>query len=116
VDVYVDWFNFGQANAYTDVFLVYANGDVSNLTDDTNRENNAVLSPDRTKVAFERGAPAQIYVINVDGTGLRQLTSGPQSNTDPAWSADGTEITFRSWQDDRRYAIRPDGTGLRPVD
>lgn len=37
----------------------------------------------------------QIYTINVDGTGLRQLTNGG-NNGDPVWSPDGTRITFGS--------------------
>jgi len=37
----------------------------------------------------------QIYVINIDGTGLRQLTSAA-NNGDPMWSPDGTRITFGS--------------------
>lgn len=31
----------------------------------------------------------QIYRINIDGTGLTQLTSGPHNNLDPCWLPDG---------------------------
>jgi Tol biopolymer transport system component len=37
----------------------------------------------------------EIYVMNFDGSGLRQLTSGA-NNADPVWSPDGTRITFGS--------------------
>ncbi|HWH15481.1 MAG TPA: hypothetical protein VNT51_12105 [Miltoncostaeaceae bacterium] len=43
-------------------------------------------------IAFVRGH--DIYLINVDGTGFRQLTRGPDFDRDPAWSPDGTELLF----------------------
>jgi len=41
------------------------------------------------------GSELEIYVMNVDGTDLRQLTSAA-NNGDPVWSPDGTRITFGS--------------------
>jgi len=35
-----------------------------------------------------------IYIINADGTGFRQLTQGPDFDRDPAWSPDGSELMF----------------------
>jgi Tol biopolymer transport system component len=113
VNVSVKWVEGG---AYTDIYLVYADGSEVNLTNDTHRENNAVLSPDRTKVAFERGAPTQIFVINVDGTGSTQLTFNPHSQVRPEWSGDGTEIFFTSWEDDKRYAVSIISKQIRPLE
>jgi len=41
------------------------------------------------------GGDLEIYVMNVDGTDLRQLTTAG-NNGDPVWSPDGTRITFGS--------------------
>jgi TolB protein len=58
-------------------------------------------SPDGTQIAFIaetamiRGAiPSEIYVINADGTDLRQLTDNGNVNLGPVWSPDGTQIAF----------------------
>jgi Tol biopolymer transport system component len=37
----------------------------------------------------------EIYVMNIDGSSLRQLTSGA-NNADPVWSPNGARITFGS--------------------
>ena len=58
------------------------------------------FSPDGRRVVFngrEPGATApDIYVINVDGTGLTRLTTDRGFDAFPAWSPDGTTIAFNS--------------------
>src|SRR6266568_6501524 len=39
---------------------------------------------------------ADICVSNLDGSGLRRLTSGPGPNVSPAWSPDGKRLVFRA--------------------
>ena len=53
-------------------------------------------SPDGTKLAFvstREGTP-HVYVMNVDGSGTRRLTSSAQEDSHPSWSVDGKRIIF----------------------
>lgn len=50
------------------------------------------FSPDGRRVAFTR-ASAGIFVIRVDGTGLRRLTRNPYDQF-PVWSPNGREVAF----------------------
>lgn len=64
--------------------------------------NNPQFSPDGTKIAFEtyptETKDSQIWVANVDGAGVRQLTS--DGGVDPSWSPDGRRIVYvkNSWR------------------
>ena len=63
--------------------------------------NNAVVSNsggNEGRIAFvsNRGGNSDIYVMNLDGSGLVNLTNHPASDRLPAWSPDGSKIVFRS--------------------
>jgi len=49
-------------------------------------------SPDGKKIAFSDGQ--DIFVINIDGTGLTNLTNAGLRDYAPEWSPDGTQIGF----------------------
>src|SRR6187551_1715560 len=58
-------------------------------------------SPDGTQIAFrgdldlaEPSGDEEIYVMNADGTNVRQLTSNADFDSAPSWSPDGTKIAF----------------------
>jgi Tol biopolymer transport system component len=54
-----------------------------------------------------------IYVINVDGSGLKRLTTNPARDGLPTWSPNGRVIAFASDRDDGQwaiYGINADGT------
>jgi TolB protein len=62
----------------------------------------------------ERDGNSEIYIMNVDGTGLLRLTDNEARDVDPAWSPDGKRIAFAS---DRAgssdiYVMDADGSNL----
>ncbi|HTL95083.1 MAG TPA: hypothetical protein VL157_06045 [Gemmatimonadaceae bacterium] len=53
-------------------------------------------SPDAKHIVFsgDHGGITDLYTINADGTGLRQLTSDRYGDLQPQWSPDGSTIAF----------------------
>jgi Tol biopolymer transport system component len=52
-------------------------------------------SPDSSRLVFARDFPQQLYVIGLDGRGLRRLTSSQfDYEGSPSWSANGREVAF----------------------
>jgi Tol biopolymer transport system component len=77
------------------------------------------ISPDGTRIAFStnRDGNWEVYVMDVDGSNLRNITNHPSLDNNPRWSWDGTKIVFRSERDGNAeiYIMNPDGSGLRRV-
>ncbi|MCS7220336.1 MAG: SH3 domain-containing protein [Anaerolineae bacterium] len=89
------------------------------------RYRNPVWSPAGGLIAFEYVYPdhTDIYVMNEDGSGVRQLTfSDPLArkavnNVSPTWSPDGQWIAFLTDRSGRWevYVMRPDGSEQQPL-
>ncbi|HEX6744883.1 MAG TPA: hypothetical protein VF087_11720, partial [Solirubrobacteraceae bacterium] len=94
-------------------------------------------SPDGTQIVFrgdldlaEPSGDEEIYVMDADGTNVRQLTSNGDFDSAPSWSPDGTEIAFekaaagtfvpgvpaepgKEAEEKDIYVMRADGTHVR---
>jgi len=81
------------------------------------------FSPDGTRLTFCYGpsvetGPIEIYAINVDGTGMVQLTSDGLFDCSPRWSPDGSHILFSRAKPDGSGALstmRPDGSQVHDL-
>jgi hypothetical protein len=82
---YANFENVGVANADGSNRFWFDEGDITGP--DTGGRDKPDWSPDGSKIVFhvsgERGT--QIYVKNVDGTGLTRLTNLPGNNFKPSW-------------------------------
>jgi TolB protein len=72
-------------------------------------------SPDGERLAFASLSPlggGDIFVVNVDGTGLANLTNSAAIDIEPAWSPDGGQIAFASNRDGywEIYVMNADGS------
>jgi Tol biopolymer transport system component len=83
----------------------------TNLTANSSAgERNPKMSPDGTKIVFERQQDysTNIYVMNANGSGVTKLTS--DVGTSPTWSPSGTRIAFV--RDRAIYSVNVNGSGL----
>ena len=76
-----------------------------------------VWSPDGRTIAFTQGdGDLEVFVVNVDGSGLRNLTDNERiQDTNPVWSPDGRAIAFLTDRDGNGeiYVMNADGGGER---
>lgn len=76
-----------------------------------------VWSPDGNQIAFMRrnGEQADIYIMNADGSDVRNLTLHQSNNVDFDWSPDGSKIVFLSDRDGllEIYIMDTNGIGVQ---
>ena len=69
------------------------------------------------QIAFSNDG--SIYVMNADGSNLRQLTTGGLDDGNPSWSPDGEKIAFERYVDGSPFpylhVMDADGSNLRQV-
>lgn len=130
-----------------DLYTMNLDGtNVRRLTDDLGYDGGAFFSPDSTRLVYRAAHPTdpaeiakykellaqrlvepgqlEIFVINVDGSGKRQVTSNGASNFAPYFHPDGKRIIFSSNLETRGeggrpsfhlYLVRDDGTGTERI-
>ncbi len=117
--------------------------DVKRLTNEPGYDGGAFYSPDSKMIVYRANHPdtpealakyktlladgliepraLEIWVMNADGTGKRQVTSNGKANFAPFFHPDGKRIIFASNMDDPKgrnfdlYMINIDGTGLERI-
>lgn len=73
------------------------------------------------RIVFSAGAPhaEDIYAVNVDGSGMQQLTTDPAADFDPAWSPDATQVAYRHQPGDDRtteiWVMNADGSSPHAI-
>jgi Tol biopolymer transport system component len=82
-----------------DVFVRTATDSLIRLTDTPGYDAEATVSPAGDRIVFTslRGGDLDIYSMNLDGTGVNQLTSQLGYDGGPFYSPDGKEIVFRAY-------------------
>jgi eukaryotic-like serine/threonine-protein kinase len=89
------------------------------VTTGTRRWSSPDASPDGRRLAmYSLTQPeGHIFVINTDGTGLREITGDTAGDRVPRWSPDGEWIAFFTTRGGplQLWMIRPDGSDLRPL-
>ncbi|HEY1403498.1 MAG TPA: hypothetical protein VGB05_05185 [Pyrinomonadaceae bacterium] len=110
----------GQSDIYT---VNLADGAVTGLTTAATPGvdyRSPAWSPDGRQIALTRstftfipGGDGEIYVMNADGSDLRNLTNSLYADGGANWSPDGSALVLTSLRDgnDEIYMMYPDGSG-----
>ncbi len=130
-------------NGDLDLYIMDINGkNVRQLTNTLGYDGGAFFSPDGTKLVFRASRPQgkdtveykellakglvqptsmELFVINLDGTGMRQITNLGKANWAPFYHPSGKKIIFSSnhhsakGYDFQLFMINEDGTGLEQI-
>lgn len=107
-----------------EIYVVDADGSrLRRLTHDWRFDAAPVWSPDGGKILFQHRHHPDIWVMNADGSGRRNLTRSVTqpfaTDQAPAWSPDGRKILFVSNRGDGNwyevYSMNADGSGKQQL-
>ena len=107
----------------TDIYVMDADGSNQTLVvrtggDDPQGDFRSYFSADGSRILFHaRGMGSQykdLFVVNVDGSDLVNLTNNTQPDYGPSWSPDGSKILFESSREPSGiYVMNAEGTAVR---
>ncbi len=120
------WLAFYFWGNQEDIALVRTDGTgLRTLTDDLHRDRAPRWSPDGKRILFysNRSGKYELWTIQPDGSGLRQLTFESRGNiVEPVWSPDGARLVYqilgpgtylldaaKPWRDQRPQELPPLG-------
>jgi prepilin-type N-terminal cleavage/methylation domain-containing protein len=104
-------FNNNHAGNWNISSLNPEDASLENLTNELGDDRYLAVSPDGSKVAWERdfGGPGEVYVMNMDGSGKVRLTNDNKNEGSFAFTPDGTKLLY--CRDYRLYCSNVDGSG-----
>jgi TolB protein len=101
------------------LFVMSAEAGVHPFKQLTDQKADTAPAVNGERVAFmsNREGTWEIYIVNLDGSELRQLTNNAANDGLPTWSPDGRTIAFVSDQDGgwAVWAMSPDGSNRRKL-
>jgi Tol biopolymer transport system component len=96
-------------------------GGLTRITSNPSGDDNPIdYSPSGSQIVFDRMDPSRVgkpnqalFVVNLDGTGLRRITPWGFSDDDGSWSPDGTQIAFE--HRGSLFVVHPNGSDLARI-
>ena len=93
-----------EADENSEIFVIDIDGsNIQQLTDNDSYDGGASWSPDGKQILFQRGYPfgfeladeySELFLMDADGSNMRQLTVNDYYDGEGVWSPDGSKIMF----------------------
>jgi Tol biopolymer transport system component len=102
--------------------VYWMKSDGSGITGPLPNGNEYRWSPDASRLVFtdntETDPVRHVFIVNADGSGLLQITTGAESDQSPAWAPDGNTVAFqrnRGLEGTQLYLVSAQGGDPMPL-